>query len=224
MQTKPLSSIDPGWWRFCIQAGSRAAGPLVQSEPSGVEPPQDRGHNIEIQERPTATFPITILNKAAPTTWKFLRTTISSPLKWTFHKSSVQKKALQRPHYLKQLRKFNNLPKELLVTCYTAIIQSVLCSSITVSFGSATRQDNQTIRSAERIIRTKLHCQCSSPIIVADASQPELFKVLPSVGVSTLNTKTSRQKESFFSQAAALKIFIADTDSSSSSSSSNFII
>ena len=44
-----------------------------------------------------------------------------------------EKKAQQRLFLLLQLRKFN-LPKELLTTFYSAIIQSVICTSITVWF------------------------------------------------------------------------------------------
>ncbi len=57
--------------------------------------------------------------------------------------------------FLRQLRKFN-LPQELLKQFYSAIIESVLCSSITVWFGSATKTDirrlQRTVRTAERII------------------------------------------------------------------------
>ncbi|TWW57365.1 hypothetical protein D4764_07G0000840 [Takifugu flavidus] len=71
----------------------------------------------------------------------------------------IRKKAQERMYYLCQLRK-SNLPQELLIQFYTAIIQSVLCSSITVWFGSATKQDRnrlqQTVRTAERVIGTSL--------------------------------------------------------------------
>ncbi|KAI3371617.1 hypothetical protein L3Q82_024182, partial [Scortum barcoo] len=62
-------------------------------------------------------------------------------------------------YFLRQLRKFN-LPQELLIQFYTAIIQSVLCTSITVWFGSATKQDRnrlqRTVRTAEKIISASL--------------------------------------------------------------------
>src|SRR4029434_6532314 len=63
----------------------------------------------------------------------------------------VIKKAQQRMYFLRQLRKYN-LPQELLVQFYTAVIESVLCTSITVWFGSATKLDRKrlqrTVRSA----------------------------------------------------------------------------
>ncbi len=68
-------------------------------------------------------------------------------------------KAQQRLYFLRQLRKFD-LPQELLIQFYSAIIESVLCSSITVWFGSATKTDirrlQRTVRTAERIIGAPL--------------------------------------------------------------------
>ncbi len=61
--------------------------------------------------------------------------------------------------FLRQLRKFN-LPQELLIQFYSAIIESVLCTSITVWFSSATKSDHRrlrrVVRTAERIIGTPL--------------------------------------------------------------------
>ncbi len=72
---------------------------------------------------------------------------------------SIVKKAQQRLYFLHQLRKFN-LPQELLKQFYSAIIESVLCTSITVWFSSATKSDlrrlQKVVRTAERIIGTTL--------------------------------------------------------------------
>ena len=58
-------------------------------------------------------------------------------------------------YFLRQLRKYN-LPQELLIMFYTAVIESVLCTSITVWFGSAPKLDKnrlqRIVRSAEKII------------------------------------------------------------------------
>ncbi len=60
-----------------------------------------------------------------------------------------------RLYFLRQLRKFN-LPQELLKQFYSAVIESVLCRSITVWFGSTTksgiRRLQRTVRTADRII------------------------------------------------------------------------
>ncbi len=72
--------------------------------------------------------------------FRFLGSIISQDLKWDTHIDSIAKKAQQRLYFLRQLRKFN-LPQELLIQFYSAIIESVLCSSINVWFGSATKSD-----------------------------------------------------------------------------------
>ena len=135
------------------------------------------------------------------------------------HTDTVWKKAQQRLHFLQQLRKFK-LPKELLITFYTAIIQSVLCSSITVWFGSTTKRDRarlqRTVRSAERIIGADLppildlyrsRARKRAAKISVDPSHPghSLFKLLPSGRrYRALGTRTNRHKTSFFPEAVAL--------------------
>ncbi len=69
------------------------------------------------------------------------------------------KKAQQRLYFLRLLRKFN-LPQELLIQFYSTIIESILCTSITVWFSSATKSDlrrlRRVVRTAERIIDTTI--------------------------------------------------------------------
>ncbi|KAK3525498.1 hypothetical protein QTP86_032836, partial [Hemibagrus guttatus] len=104
---------------------------------------------------------LTIMNSTVPTvaSFRFLGTTISQDLKWDTHIDATIKKAQQRLYFLRQLRKFN-LPQELLIHFYSAVIESVLCTSITVWFGSATKSDmrriQRTVRTAERIIGAPL--------------------------------------------------------------------
>ncbi len=91
--------------------------------------------------------------------FRFLSATISQDLKWDNHIDSIVKKAQKRLYFLCQLRKFN-LPQELLKQFYSAIIESVLCTSITIWFSSATKSDHKRlrriVRTAERIIGTTL--------------------------------------------------------------------
>ncbi len=86
-------------------------------------------------------------------------TTISQDLKWDTHIDSIVKKAQQRMYFLRQLKKFN-LPQAHMTQFYSAVIESVLCSSITVWFGSASKSDirrlQRTVRTAERIIGVHL--------------------------------------------------------------------
>ncbi len=74
---------------------------------------------------------IIIMNNivTAVESFRFLGTTISQDLKWDDHIGSIVKKAQHRLYFLRQLRKFN-LPQLLLKQLYSAIIDSVLCTSI----------------------------------------------------------------------------------------------
>ncbi|XP_068508470.1 uncharacterized protein [Syngnathus scovelli] len=179
--------------------------------------------SLELCEVPSCFKSSTIVpvakKPAITDTFKFLGTTISRDLKWTGHIDSVRKKAQQRLYFLRQLKKFN-LPRELLKTFYTAIIQSVLCTSITVWFGSASKQDKhrlqRTIRTAEKIIGINLpsiqdlylsRTRKRASNISTDPSHPgcSLFELLPSGRrYRALYTKTSRHRDSFFPQAVAL--------------------
>ncbi len=75
-----------------------------------------------------------------------------------FLRTCTAKKCEKGPaeaYFLRQLRKFH-LPQELLIQFYSAIIESVLCTAITVRFSSATKSDlrrlRRVVRTAERII------------------------------------------------------------------------
>ncbi len=116
---------------------------------------------MDFRRKPPALPPLTNMDStvAAVESFRFLGTTISQDLKRDNHIDSTAKKAQQRLYFLCQLRKFN-LPQELLKQFYSAIIESVLCSSVTVWFGSATKTDirrlQRTVRTAERIINAPL--------------------------------------------------------------------
>ncbi len=156
---------------------------------------------------------------AAIETFRFLGTTISQDLKWDNHIEAIVKKAQQRLYFLRQLRKFN-LPQELLKQFYTAIIESVLCISITVWFNSAIKSDlrrlRRVVRTAERIIGTtfptlqELYLSRVSKRagkITQDHSHTahSLFELLPSGRrYRSLSTRTARHRNSFFRQAIHL--------------------
>ncbi len=123
------------------------------------------------------------------------------------------KKAQQRLYLLRQLRNFN-LPQELLKQFYSTIIETVLCSSITVWFGSAAktyiRRLQRTVRTSERIIGAPLpslqefytsRVRKRAKKVTLDPSHPahSLFELLPSGRrCSALSTKTARHKNSFY--------------------------
>ncbi|KAI2650648.1 putative RNA-directed DNA polymerase from transposon BS [Labeo rohita] len=116
---------------------------------------------VDFPRKPPALTPLTIMNStvAAVDSFKFLGTNISQDLKWDIHIDLIVKKAQQRLYFLCQLKKFN-LPQALMTQFYSAVIESVLCSSITVWFGAAGKSDirrlQRTVRTAERIIGVHL--------------------------------------------------------------------
>ncbi len=174
-----------------------------------------------VWRNPPALPPLTIMNSTVTTmeSFRFLGTTISQDLKWDTHIVSIVKKVQQRLYFLRQLRKFN-LPQELLKQFYSAIIESVLCTSITVWFSSATKSDLRrpwrVVRTAERIIGTTLPTLqelYSSRVskragkITLDPSHPahSLFELLPSGRrYRALCTRMTRHRNSFFPQAVHL--------------------
>ncbi len=176
---------------------------------------------VDFRRNPPALPPLTIMNSTvtAVESFRFLGTTILQDLKWDNHIESIVKKAQQRLYFLRQLRKFN-LPQELLKQFYSAIIESVLCTSITVWFSSATKSDHRrlwrVVRTAERIIGTTLptlqelylsRVSKRAGKITLDPSHPAhfLFELLPSGRrFRALSTRTIRHRNSFFPQAIHL--------------------
>uniref|UniRef100_A0A9J8B7E4 Reverse transcriptase domain-containing protein n=1 Tax=Cyprinus carpio carpio TaxID=630221 RepID=A0A9J8B7E4_CYPCA len=163
---------------------------------------------VDFRRNPPALPPLTIMNSTvtAVESFRFLGITISQDLKWDIHIDSI-------------LRKFN-LPQELLKQFYSAIIESVLCTSVTVWFSSASKSDlrrlQRVVRTAERIIGTTLpsiqelylsRVSKRAGKITLDPSHPAhpLFELLPSGRrYRALSTRTTRHRNSFFPQAIHL--------------------
>ncbi len=164
---------------------------------------------MDFRRNPPALPPLTIMNSTvtAVESFRFLGTTISQDLKWDTNIDSIVKKAQQRLFFLCQLKKFN-LPQAHMKQFYSAVIESVLCSSITVWFGSASKSDirrlQRTVRTAERIIGVHLpslqdlynsRVKKWAGNIFTDPSHPghNLFALLPSGRCyRSLCTRTSR--------------------------------
>uniref|UniRef100_A0AAQ4QMI9 Alkylated DNA repair protein AlkB homologue 8 N-terminal domain-containing protein n=1 Tax=Gasterosteus aculeatus aculeatus TaxID=481459 RepID=A0AAQ4QMI9_GASAC len=165
--------------------------------------------------------PITLCDSPVTTvdSFRFLGSIITQDLKWELNISSITMKAQQRLFFLRQLKKFN-LPKTMMVHFYTAIIESILCSSITVWYAAATAKDKgrlqRVIRSAERAIGCNLpslqdlfasRSLKRAKKMVADPSHPgqKLFVPLPSGRrLRSIRTTTSRHTNSFFPSAVGL--------------------
>ncbi len=133
---------------------------------------------MDFRRNPPALPPLTIMNSTvtAVESFRFLGTTISQDLKWDNHIDSIVRKAQQRLYFLRQLRKFN-LPQELLKQFYSAIIESVLCTSITVWFSSATKSDLRRLR---RVVRTAEQARAEWGGLLVLEHLP-LFPLMPKV-------------------------------------------
>ncbi len=155
--------------------------------------------------------PLTIMYSTVATveTFRFQGTTISQ---------NLTPSSQQMLYFLRQLRKFK-LTQELLKQFYSVIIESVLCTSITLWFSWAIKSDlrrlQKVVRTAERIVGTTLPTLqelYSSRVIkragkiTLDPSHPahSLFELLPSSRSYRLNTRTARHRNSFFPQTIHL--------------------
>ncbi|KAM8823780.1 uncharacterized protein AB9W97_005519 [Spinachia spinachia] len=109
---------------------------------------------VDFRRNAVPTSPITAVDS-----FRFLGSIITLDFKWELNISSIPKKAQQRMFFLRQLKKLN-LPKTMMVHFYTAIMESILCSSITIWCAAATAKDKgrlqPVLRSAERVIRCNL--------------------------------------------------------------------
>ena len=130
--------------------------------------------------------------------------------------TSTIKKAQQRMFFLRQLKKFN-MPRKVMVEFYTAIIEPILTSSITVCFAASTAKDKgrlqRIIRSAEKVIGWDLpalldlfHSRASKRAgkIIADPSHPGFQRLPSGKRFRAIKTKTSRHLNSFFHMAVGL--------------------
>ncbi len=97
---------------------------------------------VDFRRNPPALSPLTIIDStlAAVKSFKFLGSIISQDLKWDTQIDSIVKKAQQRLYSLCQLRNLN-LPQGLVKQFYSAVIESVLCTSITGWFSSAKKSN-----------------------------------------------------------------------------------
>ncbi|CAL9695313.1 unnamed protein product [Knipowitschia caucasica] len=191
------------------------------------------GNNLELNAQKTVEMIVDFRKSTVPPpppsvmdspitsveSFRFLGTTITQDLKWEPTISSLIKKAQQRMYFLRQLRKAK-LPAQMLVQFYTAIIESILTSSVTVWFAGATVRDKQRlqriVRSAEEVIGRSLpslqdlyvaRARGRAGRITADPSHPAhgLFQPLPSGRrLRSIRTRTSRHKNSFFPSAVGL--------------------
>ncbi len=125
---------------------------------------------------------------------KFLGVHITEDLTWTTNTTSLSKKAQQRLHFLRRLKRAI-LPPPILTTFYRGTIESVLTSCITVWYGNCSAANRKTLQrtvnTAAKIIGASLpsildiflaRCSSKANSIVKDPTHHShsLFHLLPS--------------------------------------------
>ncbi len=147
---------------------------------------------------------------------KFLGVHITEDLTWTTNTMSLSKKAQQRLHFLRRLKRAS-LPPPILTTFYRGTIESVLTSCITVWYGNCSAADRKTLQrtvnTAAKIIGAPLpsildiflaRCSSKTNSIVKDPTQPShsLFQLLPSGRrYRSIRARSAILLNSFFPQA-----------------------
>ncbi|XP_061926485.1 uncharacterized protein LOC133665251 [Entelurus aequoreus] len=136
---------------------------------------------------------------------KFLGVQITDNITWSLHTGALVKRAQQRMHFLRRMKRAQ-LPPPVLTTFYTGTIESLLTNCMSVWTGACSASDwkslQRVVRTAEKIIRTPLppiqeiaksRCLTRAQKICRDSSPPHqgLFSLLDS-------------RKSFFPQAIRL--------------------
>ncbi len=151
--------------------------------------------------------------------FKFLGVHITEDLTWSAHTDAVLKKSHQRLFFLRRLRKFGMSPS-ILRSFYICTVESILTGCFTCLVGNSTAGNRKAL---QRVVRTARHivggelpslqdiytrrCIRKARRIINDSSHPShrLFSLLPSGRcLSSIRSRTSRLRDSFFPQAIRL--------------------
>uniref|UniRef100_A0A669E0D3 Reverse transcriptase domain-containing protein n=1 Tax=Oreochromis niloticus TaxID=8128 RepID=A0A669E0D3_ORENI len=176
---------------------------------------------VDFRRRKSELQPVSINGECVErvSSFKFLGVHIDTDLQWSSNTSAVLKKAQQRLHFLRILRKMD-LKKELLTVFYRCSIESVLTYCIGVWFSSCTTAHRKAlqrvINMAQKITGHPLpslkdlystRCLKRARSILRDCTHPghRVFKLLPSGRrFRLLRSRTNRLKDSFYNRAIAL--------------------
>ncbi len=147
--------------------------------------------------------------------FKFLGIYLSDSLSWSTNTTAAIKKAQQRLHFLRVLKK-NRLCQKLLVAFYRSAIESVLTCCLTVWYGGCSGADKKSL---QRVIKNAQNIiGCPLPLLldiantrylsraknIKDFSHPghHLFSLLPSGRrYRSIKTRTARFSNSFYPRA-----------------------
>ncbi len=147
---------------------------------------------------------------------KFLGVHITEELTWTTNTMSLSKKAQQRLHFLRRLKRAS-LPPPILTTFYRGTTESVLTRCITVWYGNCSAADRKTLQrtvnTGAKIIGAPLpfildiflvRCSSKTNSIVKDPTHPSrsILQQLPSGRrYRSIRARSARLLNSFFPQA-----------------------
>ncbi|TWW74474.1 hypothetical protein D4764_14G0004770 [Takifugu flavidus] len=161
----------------------------------------------------------TRLGVSSTTLQPLLQWLIKIDLTWTTNCSSLVKKAHQRLFFLRTLKK-HHLSSDILVNFYRCTIESILTSCVTVWYGNCSASDRKAlqkvVKTAQRIAGASLpsikdiyrrRCHRRAKKVSKDSCHPAhgLFTLMPSGRrYRSLQTKTSRFRNSFFPTAVSL--------------------
>ncbi len=161
-------------------------------------------------DHPPLTIDSSTVERVSST--KFLGVHITEDLTWTTNTMSLSKKAQQRLHFLRWLKRAS--PPPTLTTFYRGTVESVLTSCITVWYGNCSAADRKTLQrtvnTAAKIIGAPLpsildiflaRCSSKTNSIVKDPTH-RLFQLLPSGRrYRSIRARSARLLNSFFPQA-----------------------
>ncbi|XP_072558692.1 uncharacterized protein [Paramormyrops kingsleyae] len=151
--------------------------------------------------------------------FRLLGVTLSANLKSSEHTAAVTKKAHQRLHFLRRLKKAR-VSTNVLTSFYRCTVESILTGSVASWYGSCTAQDKKAlqrvVKTAQRITGSPLpaitdiyntRCLRKTKSILKDPSHPALalFTFLPSgKRLRTIHSRTTRLRNSFYPSAIRL--------------------
>ena len=151
--------------------------------------------------------------------FKFLGAHMSADLFWSVNTSALVRKAQQRLHFLRLLRK-EQLHTRLLVTFYRSTIESLLTYAVSVWHSSCTETDRKRLQrvtnTAQKIIGCPLspistiynsRCLNRARTILKDSTHPgfHFFNLLPSGRrFRSILAETNRLRDSFFPKAVTI--------------------
>ena len=158
--------------------------------------------------------------------FRFLDTTINKNLKWEDKLTSIAKKAQQLLFFFRHLRKFG-VSRKIVIHFYRAVIESVLTFSITVWYGSASVHDKNLLDGIVGVASKLTGCELPSleslyitrtqrkvRCLTSDQHYPahHLLQCLPAEKrFTTIKTRTSRFKNSFYPKAVQIMSSVPST-------------